>query len=137
MKFLSLNLIFVLLCISLNGQNLIGYHSVDIQKYMREKKSGMNSVKVVNVSYKYLKYTDNSDSQTIFFFLNNDSICTSERIICSQETKPELIKEFNSKYKKNSDNIWIDRYNDKNYLIKMNDEKWSCTFTIESEKNIK
>jgi len=101
---------------------------------MKENKSEMNFNKVTNNSFNYLKYTDNSDSQTVLFFLNRDTVCTSVRIICDKSEKNNKIKEYNAVYKKNGDNKWIDRRNGTDYLIEIKDETWSTVITIESHK---
>lgn len=118
----------------LSGQNLIGYKDFEIRKFMKENKGEMNFNKVTNDRFNYLKYTDNSDSQTILFFLNRDTVCNSIRIICDLGEKNNKIKEYNAAYKKNGDNKWIDNRNGKKYLIELKDEEWSSVITIESSK---
>jgi len=119
---------------SLSGQNLIGYKDFEIRKFMRENKGEMNFNKVTNDRFNYLKYSDNSDSQTILFFLNQDTVCNSIRIICDESEKNNKIKEYNATYKKKGDNKWIDRRNGKDYIIAIKEEKWSSVITIESLK---
>jgi hypothetical protein len=133
MKIIALLAFLAVPCL-LSGQNLIGYKDFEIRKFMKENKSDMNFNKVTNNSFNYLKYTDNSDSQTILFFLNGDTVCNSIRIICDQGEKYNKIKEYNAVYKKNGDNKWIDRRNGKDYLIEIKDEKWSSVITINSLK---
>jgi hypothetical protein len=119
---------------SLFGQNLIGYDYDQIRKYMKENYRDMNYSPVVNDKFRYLKYADNSDSQTFLFFLNQDSVCKSVRVICDPETKAEKQKEYNSKFEKNGDNKWISRRDGKSYNIEMKSEEWSCIITIEQGK---
>jgi hypothetical protein len=116
------------------GQNLIGYNDYEIRKFMKENERNMNFDKVINNKFIYLKYSDNSDSQTILFFLSPDSVCKNVRIICDAAVKAEKVKEYNKLYKKNGDNIWIDRHGGKDYLIEIKDEKWSNVITIEPGK---
>jgi len=118
----------------LSGQNLVGYKDPEIRKYMKENKVNMSFNKVRNDRYSYLKYTDNSGSQTFLFFLDADSICRSIRIICDSEIKAEKIKEFNTIYKKKGDNAWVDRRNGMDYLIELKDEEWSLTISIKPLK---
>jgi len=94
----------------------------------------MAYAKVTNDRFRYLKYSNSTDSQTLLFFLNNDSTCMSERLICDLGVKTEKIKEFDSMYKKSGENRWIDYREGKNYLIEIKDEKWSCVITIEADK---
>jgi hypothetical protein len=134
MKIFILFLLLVLTGFNAAGQNLVGYNVGEIKKYMKENRKEMNSEKVTNSRFKYLKYSDSSDSQTILFFLNQDSVCRSERIICDQRVKTDKIKEFDSIYKKKDEKSWVDTKNGKNYLVAIKDEEWSCIITIEPEK---
>jgi hypothetical protein len=134
MKIITLTAVLILTCIYANSQNLIGYSEKEIRKYMKENHSDMNYNSVKNSKFIYLKYSDNQESQTVLFFLNPDSICRSERIICDVIMKPQKVKELNSKYSKNGDNKWIDKRNGENYIIEVIDGKWSCVVSIEPEK---
>jgi hypothetical protein len=123
---------FIIQCAS--GQNLIGYKENEIRKYMRENKKDMSLNKVTNSKFNYLKYSDSSDSQTMLFFLNKDSVCQSIRIICDENAKALRLKEFNSAYKKNNDNRWVDSHNGKSFMIELREEKWASVITMELYK---
>ena len=116
------------------GQNLIGYKNDEIRKYMKENRKDMNFDRVTNSKFIYLKYSDNYSSQTLLFFLNKDSICKSIRVICDESVKAEKIKEFNNVYKMKRDNTWVDSRNGKDYIIKLNDDKWASIITMEPVK---
>jgi len=118
----------------LSGQNLIGYKDFEIKKYMKENIGNMSYNKVNNDRFNYLKYTDNSETQTLLFFLGTDSVCSSIRIICDSVTKAEKVKEFDTSFKKNGENIWVDRRNNIDYLIEIKDEQWSSIITIKPLK---
>ena len=89
---------------------------------------------VSNPKFRYLKYSDNSESQTLLFFLNPDSVCKSVRMVCDIRIKPEKLKEFNSIYKKSGENRLIDKHDGKDYVVELRDEKWTCIITIEHDK---
>jgi hypothetical protein len=134
MKIIILSAALILTCICAQSQNLIGFNPKEIQKYMKENQREMNYNNVVNSKFSYLKYSDNSDNQTMLFFLSPDSVCRSVRIICDVSMKSQKIKELNSHYKKSGENQWIDRRNGKEYLIGIMEGKWSCVISIESKK---
>ncbi len=134
MRFITLFSIMFLTVFYSYGQNLIGYRGREIQKYMVENRSDMNSEIVTNTRFRYLKYSDSSDNQTLLFFITSDSICKSVRLICNQNAKAEKVKEFNSIYKPNGENKWSDKRDGKEYRIEIKDDKWSCTITIEPDK---
>lgn len=120
--------------LTLSGQNLVGYSGKEIMRYMKENNKEMHSEKVVNTSFTYLKYGDNSDSQTLLFFLDKDSICSGIKIIYNASLKSEKLKELNTLYKKRNENVWTDKLNGKDYLIVMKDDSWSSSITIQAEK---
>lgn len=125
--------ILIVVCSCTYGQNLIGYKDAEIRKFMQQNRKDMHSNTVRNSMFNYLKYSNNSDSQTILFFLTKDSICKSVRVICENSMKCEKIKELNANYKRIADNKWVDTQDGKNYLINFMEEEWSCSITIEPE----
>ena len=134
MKITTILTFLMLSCCCTYGQNLIGYNYLEIRMFMRENRKDMNFNNVRNNKFIYLKYSDNSDSQTILFFLTQDSVCKSVRVICDNTVKTEKVKELDSNYKKAGENRWIDNHNGKDYLIEVKDETWSCVITIEPVK---
>jgi hypothetical protein len=101
---------------------------------MKENKSDMNLNNVNNSIFKYLKYSDNYDNQTLLFFLNQNSVCKSVRMICNTAAKENKVREFDSIYKRVAENRWTDKHNGKGYRIELREEKWSCIITIEPDK---
>jgi hypothetical protein len=134
MKIISILSFLIIMGSVSYGQNLIGYNDYEIRKFMKDNKREMNFDKVMNNKFIYLKYSDNSDSQTILFFLSPDSVCKNVRIICERGMITDKVKEYDKLYKKNGNNKWIDRHGGKDYLIEIKDEKWSCVITIEPGK---
>lgn len=134
MKIITLSAALMFTCIYAHSQNLIGYNPKEIQKYVKENHSEMNYNNVVNSKFSYLKYSDNSENETMLFFLNPDSICRSVRIICDVTMKSRKVKELNSQYIKSGANKWIDKRAGKEYLIELMEGKWTCVISINSEK---
>ena len=134
MKFITLSISFILLCFIAQSQNLVGFKGKEIRKYMKENHSEMNYNKVVNNKFSYLKYSDNSENQTMLFFLNRDSVCNEVRITCDPGLKQQKIKEFDSRFKKDGEYGWIEKRDGRNYRILMEDGKWSFVISIEPEK---
>jgi hypothetical protein len=133
-KFIILFAVFTLTGICTNSQNLIGFKYADIRNYMKENCREMSFNKVINSKYKYLKYSNSSDSQTILFFLDSDSVCSSIRMTCDLRIKEDKAGEFSSKYKKNGNNRWIDSRDGRDYRIEIKDEKWYYVITMEPDK---
>jgi hypothetical protein len=134
MKIIPLIVLLLSVSTTLFSQNLIGFKESEIREYMKENRKDMNYTASINSRFKYLKYSDDQDNQTILFFFKNNLICHSERMICDYSIKTEKIKEFNSQYKKTGDNKWIDSHGGQNYTITLTEEQWSFIVTIEQAK---
>ena len=134
MRIILLIALILITGISAISQNLIGYNSREIKDYMKENRGEMNLNTVTNTRYRYLKYSDNSDNQTLLFFLSPDSICNSIRMICDRSIISEKKKEFDANYTKNGKNCWIEKRDKKIFIIELKEEEWSCVFTIKPEK---
>jgi hypothetical protein len=125
------SIILFLIGIHLNAQNLIGYNEADIRKYMAENKKDMSFQNFVNNStFKYLKYCDNTENQTLLIFLTEKLICKSVRLICDKNLKAQKIKEYDGLYKKKGNGQWTETKNGKNYLIEMKEEDYTFNITI-------
>jgi hypothetical protein len=134
MKIILLSAVLILTCFWSYGQNLIGYKEKEIMKYMKENRHDMNYNNVINSKFNYMKYSDNSENETVLFFLTPDSVCRSVRILCDESIKSQKIKELDSKYLKKGENKWIDKRGGGDYLIEMVEGKWSCVISITPEK---
>jgi hypothetical protein len=118
----------------ISGQNLIGYSDAEIRKFMKENHKEMTCNEVKNSMFKYLKYSDDNDSQTLLFFLNDKSVCKNIKLICDRSLKTQKMKELDEIYRKKGVNQWVDRRNGKKYTVELNDEKWAFTVTFKSNE---
>jgi len=134
MRCFTLLLFILFLNLTISGQNLVGYSGKEIVKYMKENYKELHAEKVVNKSFKYLKYGDNSESLTLLFFLDKDSVCSGIRMVCDISLKPQKTKELNSQFSKKDENVWTDKRDGKNYQIVLKEDSWSCSVTIQAEK---
>jgi len=99
----SLVLLFFICSVKLSAQNLIGYNAKDIKLYMTQNQKGFINQSIINNNiFKYLKYTDRKETQTLLFFLSADSVCKSVRLVCDMTLKAEKIKELDSTYRKSA-----------------------------------
>jgi hypothetical protein len=125
------SIILLFIGINLNGQNLIGFNEKEIRQYMSEKQKNLKFQNFINNStFKYLKYTDKDETQTLLFFLAEDSVCKSVRLVCDNSLRKEKMKEYNSLYRKAGDNMWTEIKDGKSYLIEIKDDEYSFNITI-------
>ncbi len=124
----------ILLCLisfRLNGQNLIGYSEPEIRKYMAENKKDMVLQNFVNNNtFKYLKYTDNYETETLLFFLTEKLVCKSVRRICDKSLKPQIIKEYDKLFSKTGETEWTETKNGNKFLIELKEEDYTFNVTI-------
>ena len=128
--------IFCILClaIKLDAQNLVGLNEKEIMQYMNDNEKGFVYQNFTNNStFRYLKYTDRLDTQTILFFLDRDLKCKIVRLVCEKRLKDKKIKELDDKYRKTGENSWMEVRNGISYLIELIDEE--VTFNITIRKN--
>jgi hypothetical protein len=117
--------------LSVSGQNLIGYREKEIRQYMRDKEKNMDFQKFTNNStFKYLKYVDKDESQTLLFFLTGDSVCKSIRLVCDKSLKNQKTKEFDNIYKKDGEDVWTEIKEGKKYIIELKDDDYSLSITF-------
>jgi hypothetical protein len=130
----SVVLLSLLFSLNLFAQNLIGYSEPEIRKYMKENMKTMSFVNFTyNNTFKYLKYADRKETQTLLFFLTADSVCKSVRLVCDKALREEKVKELNSLYKKSGANSWTETRGGKNYIIELKDEDYTFNITIRLE----
>jgi hypothetical protein len=131
----ALTVLLAFFNLSISGQNLIGYNEKEIRQYMRDKQKNMDFQNFTNNStFKYLKYVDKDDSQTLLLFLTADSVCKSMRLVCDKSLKTQKTKEFDNIYRKKGENVWTETKEGKKYIIELKDEDFSLSITFRSSQ---
>lgn len=126
-------IVFIIACRVSGAQILIGYSATEIRDFMTENRKEMSLNKVKNDSFKYLKYSDATDSETMLFFLDNDSVCKGIRIICEKSKSMIRNKEFDKSFRKTAENRWIHELHGKIINIRLEEDEWSAVINIQPE----
>lgn len=135
--------LFCLICflliagIDIQGQNLINSGEDEILKYVRKNYPEMVLEKdFKNDHYKYLKFVDGErESCTMLFFMSDENICTSVRLIYDPDLKKEVIAGLNSKYRYVGENLWYDGSAKQKASIELKIEDWFLTVSITPVKS--
>lgn len=129
-------IILLSLSLNLSGQNLIGYKPNKIERYIsKHYKHLVKEGNTKNEYYKYLKYTDGaSGTTTVYFFLSDKNKCTRVKRMHVHSMKDEVIHELDSLYTREGKNLWSERHKGIKSVIKLNNEEWFFTVTIEPEE---
>jgi hypothetical protein len=103
---------------------------MEIKKHMKDNQKEFVFQNVtLNNTFKYLKYQNRNETQTLLFFLTTDSVCKSIRLISDKSLEAEKIKELNSKYPMSGKNVWKETRDGKTYKIELKEEEWSFNVT--------
>ena len=132
-------LAFLLLLVIQNGmsQNLLGYDSDGIMKYIKKNHPDLvMESNFRNDHYKYLKFTDgHRESETMLFFMSPKGRCTSIKVIYDLSRRDEVLKELDELYARKDENMWEDQKHGKKALIVLQDEDWFVTVSIKPDKS--
>ncbi len=125
----------LLLSGAIKSQNMIGYHSDDIKKIMRETQNEFrlnNDTK--NEYYNYLKFENRFGTKTFLFFLSENDTCTYSKLMCDYSELKETLKMLNKKYQIVNENKWIEKKNNEKYTITLKKEQWYFTLITRGSK---
>lgn len=119
------------------AQQVIGLPKGEVQKVIREEYSNFmldNSTR--NTTFKYLKYIDKLNEQTLLCMLSEDDICTSTKLISDYMNLGDVIKELDSRYTKAGDNTWKYTFNNKKLIVTLKKEKWFFSVVTKPEQKM-
>jgi len=115
----------LLLSGAIKSQNLIGYHSDDIKKIMRETQNEFRlNDDTKNEYYNYLKFENSFGSKTFLFFLSENDTCKYTKLTCDFSELKETLLMLNEKYQNVNENMWIEEKNGEKYTITLKKEQW-------------
>ena len=117
------------------SQTLIGYHSDDIKKIMRETQNEFrlnNDTK--NEYFNYLKFENRFGTKTFLFFLSENDTCTYTKMMCDYSELKETLAMLNEKYQIVNENKWIEEKNGNKFNISLKREKWYFTLVTRRSK---
>ncbi|MEA1885916.1 MAG: hypothetical protein U9N72_01725 [Bacteroidota bacterium] len=136
MRAILIYIILFFFPVNLSGQNVLGYKQNKIEKYISKNyKHLVKEGNTRNEYYKYLKYTDGAGgTTTVYFFLSDKNKCTRVKRMHVHSMKDEVIHELDSLYTRKGDNLWSERHRGIRSVIKLENEEWFFTVTIEPEQ---
>jgi len=135
MKRIWVFILLIFLLFPVWSQNLTGKNKVEVEKQINSLYHGFIVDKsTVNRTYKYLKYIDKSNEQTLLVFLSENDVCTATKLMSSYSNLPQVKNELNKRYKPAGKDTW--RYTEKGikYLVKLKREDWFFAVFISKEK---
>jgi len=130
----------VLVCIILAGklasQNIIGLSKDQVMETMKKSYTDFtldNSTK--NETYKYLKYVDKFNDQTLLIFLSANDLSTSTKLMSDYSNLKDVRAKLSKNYKPKGKDSWTYTINGAVYQVVLKKEEWYFTvFTSKKEK---
>jgi hypothetical protein len=121
--------------LTLSAQHLIGMNKDQLIKEMGKLYPDfVQDNSSVNNTYKYLKYIDRTNEQTLLVFLTDADVCKSTKLI-SDYTNLLDVKNNLAKYKPAGKDKWTYTLNGGTYMVTLTREKWFFSvFTSKKEK---
>lgn len=124
-------LMALFLVLPLQSQHLIGKSK---EQVIKEIKSFYPDFVIdrssVNNTYKYLKYIDKYNEQTMLVFLSDNDICTSTKLMSDYSNLSQVKQDLNKRYKASGKDQWAYTLNGITYQVKLKREEWFfCVFT--------
>lgn len=102
----------------------IGLEKSEIIEKMKDDKPDFSKAKVINKAYNYLKYQDSFGEQTILFFLNDNDVCTSVKLMSHYVFLGEEVGRLNQKYDQAGDNVWKYKDDGEEYTLELEKGQW-------------
>ena len=127
----------ILLVLAFPGpaQDFIGMQADEIRKQMRaHRRDFALDETTINKVYKYLKYVDEMETQTILFFLSDDDTCTYYKIIYDSDLLPSVRQELDSTCRKISDTLWLQEIDGQRYRKVLKQYEWFFSVTTRPEE---
>jgi len=119
---------FIFLSAGMQAQHFIGLHKDDVIKLMRETyREFYNDNSFTNKQFNYLKFSDNTGSQTWLFFLSEDDICKYHKRMVDYAYMNEVVAELNSRGMKTGTDEWEYMNMGKSYTVSLTRDKWFFT----------
>jgi hypothetical protein len=125
----------ILFVFPVTSQHLIGKTKEDV---IREIKNHYPDFAIdntsVNNTYKYIKYVDKINEQTMLVFLSDDNLCTATKLMSSYSNLPMVKQELTQKYKFVGNDKWEYTINGISYLAILKHEEWFFSVFTSKEK---
>ncbi len=139
MKRVYFIIIFLLAGNFLYSQNLINHSESEIKVIMKEKyKDFRLNTTTKNPYYRYLKYENHLNTETLLFFLSEEGVCTYYKYMGDYAYYGSKIAELNRQYEKSGENTWLEELNGEKYSIELIKGEWFFTLTTrKTDSNIK
>ena len=118
----------------IHSQLFVGLKSSEVIQQLNAERHFHQETNFKNDTYKYLKFYNRSDEETLIVFLTYDDRVRVTRLMSDYSNLDNRTKELNRNYKKVRQNCWVGTRDGKEYLIELKKEDWYFTLTTKEKK---
>ena len=117
------------------AQRLVDHSKAEILAYMKtEKPTFALDNSSVNTTFKYLKYVDKTNEETLFCFLSDKDVCTMTRLLGDYESLDEKIRSLDNDCSRTGKDQWTYTEKGQRYTLKLKRDKWYYILETTREK---
>jgi hypothetical protein len=117
------------------AQDFIGLPEEKIREIMSADRPGLYlDNRVINNTYRYLKYSSDDDNETWVVFIDEKGRCNGVRITCDNSCYDRKLKELNELYGPDETNQWSYKAGGEEISVRLKKESWFFTVTYERTK---
>jgi hypothetical protein len=118
----------MILVVQVNSQELVGLSKADLLLTMKKSFPNLLQDKTsINRTYKYLKFEDKINQETLFCFLSPDDVCTKTTLMSDYSNLDGKLKFLSKNYKKRAADCWTYNRQGIDYLVQIKKEEWYFT----------
>jgi hypothetical protein len=134
-KILVLSIFIGFCTIQLQAQNLIGMSKSEVMQVIKKAYPSFDiDGDAKNTTYKYLKYIDKYNEETMLVFLSDDDVCTFTKLMSDYSNEKIRTDELDKKYKKTGDHFWTFVDKGENFTVELKKEEWYFTIITKKKK---
>lgn len=136
MRLLSDILALTIAIVFAGANDFLGLNEHKIRTVMSKENPGLiPDNKVMNDSYRYLKYYSKDGSETWVLFLDKKGTCNGVRITYDNSRLDEKIKELNEHFKVMEEGLWTCRSKGDEISIRLKQDPWFFSITYTKTKH--
>lgn len=133
-RIIAILLIGFITLLNVYAQNYIGLHKDEIVQVMKTSQRNFKlNTDAVNSKYRYLKFEDKTNEQTMLCFLSDEDYCTYVRLMCDYANFNTVLDTLNKKYTKKDKYNWIFNEKGESYIVNMDKGEWFFTVSIKKK----
>lgn len=127
--------LFVVLSLAVGAQHLIGLNKEQVKAGVKQhyKKFSLDE-SAINRTFKYMKFVEWNDDQTLLVFLDENDISTWTKFMSDYKYFDTELEKLNSCYKKTSENTWEYFAGGRVFEVKLEKGEWFFTVTTKPKK---